>query len=220
MTRVSPHITNDVTFRVLHEDVSDTGLKTQIAAAVLVEGDVTSVSLERLLVRLFTAYTQRVGFQYRVTPNSIYIWAYPSEAHYRSGAGQWVAMISRSAAATTQGQAPTLTVSHTRLAALRQQPMEHFGLPEELRRLIFQDVCRIENAARIAPDAAHPVLATVTREELEQHVVMKRRLIDEGKGRLARAHALDVEQLTKIVVEGLEFNWPMANLNDVTTATI
>ena len=211
---------NPLTCTVLKEDISDVPVKTTVAVSLLLHGPITPAPLRRLLLAEFERVSTRTGFRYHPHPTSIFIWAYSSEAHDQGKAGHQAGMLQRSHADFQAGRPPKVTVDLDLIRAVQQPETLRFGLPEQTRRAIFRDHCRVTARARIAADEAHPVGPENTREAMRMNEHYKVARLEEWNTLLAARHGLTGEQYHEVVLEGMTRYWPMTPMQDTATETI
>lgn len=211
---------NPLTFTVLEENISDIPAKTTVTLSLLLHGPITPDPLRRLLLAEFERVSARTGFRYHAHPTSIFIWAYSSEAHDQGKAGHQAGMLQRSHADFQAGRPPKVTVDLDLIRAVQQPETVHFGLPEQTRRAIFRDHCRVTARARIATDEAHPVGPENTLETMRLNERYKCARLEEWNTLLAARHGLTDAQYHEVVVEGMTRYWPMTPMQDTATKTI
>ncbi|UQN10829.1 hypothetical protein [Deinococcus sp. QL22] len=221
--RLSMHlitVKTPVTASVLNEEISDGSLKTQIELALLLTGHLTPEGIHTVLEEEFHRQTQRTGFRFHSRLTSIYIWAFASEAHYASGAGQIIGMVNRSSADLQEGKAPEFSIYSDRIDAFQTPANTSFGLSESTRRTIFLDHCRVTNRARLAADQRYPTDQKVTREVIRSNQEYKHKRLMEWDHQIAEKHGLSETNYHDIIVEAMVRDWPMATLSDTQTQTI
>ena len=122
-------------FRLLDEEKYDAPIKTQVVYHALVSGQLTEAGLRDVLERLFTKAIGTTGFKYnsgRVT--HVFIYLYVTEAHFKSGWGQWIAMLSR----VGEDAQKDTKVKRGLIAQIGTEPEDKFGLSEDRRREIYR----------------------------------------------------------------------------------
>jgi hypothetical protein len=172
--------------RILKDDVSDTPLKTQVTLDVVLTGATTREQLETLLRSLYNEVSNREGFKYSKRLTHVGIYVYATEAHALSGMGQWIGMISR----TGTGAPPDMRIEDELLKHQSDSPTEKFGLTEQKRQEIWQEIVRAEDSA------------SGENDKLQR------------KQALAHRYGLTLEQLSEIGTEGSIKNWPFPELEE------
>ena len=138
---------------VKEREIYDIPIKTQVTLHVVVTGEITQVSLNALLDDLFLSESQSTGFQYSNAPTHIFIYLYESEAHAKSGAGQWLSMLS------SVGINGVIKKTH------REEYIQRINLPNEdkfsltasTRKEIWKEVILAEREANQEADGYYPV---------------------------------------------------------------
>lgn len=191
-----------IEYVILKEDVVDSPAKTQVALEALVSGEISEPSLRTLLDQLYSSASAKKGFKYHKSPTNIYIYLYTSEERAESGMGQWIAMLQKAPSATD----PTISINERQIAQIGAEPEERFGLSEEERKEIWKELVLIEDRAMEEAIERYP-------QDLEKQIEMERRLIDEGKNRLAEENGLTQEEIKEISAEGHEKDWPFPRMS-------
>ena len=74
----------------------DVPIKTQIQLHAVVSGTLTELGLKQLLQKLYDEANATRGFKYHGgKPTHVFIYLYTSQDHFKSGMGQWIAMLSK-----------------------------------------------------------------------------------------------------------------------------
>lgn len=85
-----------LTYDVVDRDTYDAPIKTQIELHAVVSGTITESGLKQVLQKLYDEANATRGFKYHGgKPTHVFIYLYTSQEHFKSGMGQWVAMLSR-----------------------------------------------------------------------------------------------------------------------------
>jgi len=135
---------------VLNEDVYDVPGKTQVKQDVLVSGDISEEGLRTLLGQLYSGIMARRGFQHHDVPTNVYIYAFTSKE--RAGSRLWIAMLAKH----YDDAKPTISVNEGQVAQLGAKPEERFGLSEEKRKGIWQEIVRAESRAFDEAEGRYP----------------------------------------------------------------
>ncbi|HEY3294051.1 MAG TPA: hypothetical protein VGL38_01290 [bacterium] len=167
--------------KILRDEVYDSPLKTQITQDVLVLDDITESKLETLLFDLYVDAKERCGFKHASHPNRIYIYAYVSEEHARSGMGQWIGMLHMEG----EGAAPKTELNQAQLHPQTNDESKSFGLTESQRKSVFQEIVHAEDIARSDADKA------------------------KLKAVIALRYGVTIDNLSDIAVEGMQKDWPL-----------
>lgn len=83
-------------YLVLHREVDDSRIKTQVELRVQVNRDATGARLERVLRQAYNAVANETGFRNHTHPNSIWIFAYDHPAWEQDSIG-WVGQVAQAA---------------------------------------------------------------------------------------------------------------------------
>jgi hypothetical protein len=98
-------LASTVNYKIVERLVNDSPLKTQVEIRLVVIGKYSSDGLLSLLKILYDDEISQSGYQYRDTPNSIYIWAYTSSIKAKDGS-PCIAMLQKS----TEDPEPYLSI--------------------------------------------------------------------------------------------------------------
>lgn len=208
----SPPSAAHLRYEILTREVYDIPLKTQVSIALLVSPDIRRDDLVAVLEEVYQKTSTETGFKYHAVPSHIFIYAYPSREHAASGMGQWLGMIDR----VGDQDVSHLTVSDERLAGNATPAETKFGLTEEKRKLVFQEIVQAEDRAAGEAEARHPTpdplkpgysSAAVLRA-LHKEQKLKDQLESGYKQQLANQYHLSRKQLVEISSEGVKRNWP------------
>jgi hypothetical protein len=151
-TQPAPDIPS-ASYEIVDREDSDTPLKTQVTIQAMVSGKITESSLKQLLQDAYDEAEASRGFRYHGgTPSHVAVYLYTSEDHFKSGMGQWIAMLTK-----LGDGAPVDTQIRTELIAqLDRPPEEKFGLSEATRREIFEAIVRAEDKANAEAEKRYP----------------------------------------------------------------
>jgi hypothetical protein len=137
----------------LNEDFSESPAKTQIVKNLIVSGSLSEISLRDLMNDQFQELSHWDNLQYHNEPTHIFIYAYITIEHAEAGMGQWIAMLSK----IGEGQEPSIQVNERQLAYINTEPEERFGLLEEQRKKIFQELFLAERKASREAEEEYPI---------------------------------------------------------------
>lgn len=140
-------------YEVFDRKVYDTPIKTQVQIDLLVTENLTPKALRNLLAKVFLETDKQRGFKYHPTPTHVFIYAYPDKERAESGSGGWAAMLSK----VGKHGHPDVDVNDRLLAALKEKPVEKFGLSEAKRREVWTQLVRAEDRAMKEAEAKYPL---------------------------------------------------------------
>jgi hypothetical protein len=184
---------------VLDKEITDDQIKTQVVIHAAASGSLSRENLEKLLRVLHEDACATSGLKHHGgEPTHVFVYVYTSEEHYKSGMGQWIAMLSR----IGKNANPKIDVKDNLLAQQSLKPETKYGLSEEQRKDIFRRSVLIEDRAFADAEKRYP-------SDLTKQMELANELMDRYEQEFAKECGLTVEQLTEIAVEGLEKNWPM-----------
>jgi hypothetical protein len=200
-------------YEILSREVYDIPLKTQVSISLLVTPTIRRDDLVAALEDVYKRTADETGFKYHHVPSHIFIYAYPSREHAASGMGQWLGMVER----VGDQDAAHLTVADDRLASNLLPREVKFGITEEDRRSIFQEIVRSEDRAASeaelrcpSPDPLKPGYSSAAvLRALHKEQNMKEHLESLYKQRLTARYHLSRNQLAEISGEGMKKNWPI-----------
>jgi len=163
---------------------------------IIVAPGVSHASLEALLRSLLPSAMRGV------------VWAYFDQAHIAEG-GSWLGMI-----INTDGT-PELTIEDSRIAALTAPKVEKFGMSEDARHALFDQMVAGEDRAQKIADTKYSTdMDVVSPEQAQANVVLNSRLnhelTDQEHAAFAKKAGISGEQLTLIAVEAQQKNWAIA----------
>ena len=142
-------------FEIIQEETLEGPFKTQVKMNLLVLGSITEDGLRALLLKIYDSSMTKGGYKYHPRPTVVAIYAYTSRAKYDAQAAQWVAMLLKHGDETS----PKISVSDREITAASIKPEERFGLSEDERikiyQELFQTLCKAEaDGQRLAVDQA------------------------------------------------------------------
>lgn len=190
------------------EDIIDTPSKSQVAATLILTGQVTEAELRKLLLSEYERYAHSTGFNFRQHPNSIFIWAYMTQEQADSGAALWAGMGMRSAYDFQTGKPFEITIRPEVIASHYTHLPQRFGLSAEQRKRVFLDHCRATNRARVLADGEYPDV-----KDVDPNQTKKRELLERWNTQIAERFGIPADAVDDIAVEGLMHKWPMDTLS-------
>ena len=195
--------TNPPPYTLLDEKTVDLPAKAELTVELIVEPALPSAEgLRVLLNSLFEQAHARTGFRWHKHPTNIYIEAFLSEDHARSGAGRWIAQL-----LWIKGEhdAPRVTVRDDVLAALAEGPQTRFGLTEPQRKRIYWELLEAEYRANMEAESQTPSTFHDLAEDIAKRAEqLRQRYIRD----LLKEHAITQAQLDEITREGAIKLWP------------
>lgn len=205
-------VQQQLTYRVLDEEVYDAPIKTQLEMSVLVSGDVSRGSLRRLLNDLSRQMAERTGFKHHPRPTHLVLAAYLTEEHYRSGAGQWVAQFLK-----IGDRKPEFHINERQMGQIGKAPEEKYGRTEDERKTIYYELVKAEDRANREATAKYPDIDPMSpdfspqasMEQLEKQYDYAGQIVVVYTRQVAEKHHLTDDQIKGISQEGLMKDWPM-----------
>lgn len=165
---------------------------------IIVSTDVTEETLTGLLNALYENAMEKAA-HVKDRPVVIDIKAYTSEEHASSGMAQWIGWMTKDG----NHDQPSLLLDEDQLKALAQPSDVKFGLTEEERIRVFQDIVRAEDRAHAEAEQRYPGMLPYDKyETLYNELTLK------YKTELATRQNLSLEDLDLIAREGIVKNWP------------
>jgi hypothetical protein len=205
------------TYEVLDRRTYDVPINTQIELHAVVSGKLTELGLKQLLQKLYDEANGTRGFKYHEgKPTNVFIYLYTSRDHYKSGMGQWIAMLSKGG----EGVPIDTEIRTDLIAELDKAPEVKQGLPESKRMEIFRAIVAAEDRADAdaqrmypVPDPGKPNYSQAkASEQLMKQAKALNTLMEKYKAEVAKRYGITEEQLRGIKVEALEKNWPMPGM--------
>lgn len=204
-------------YKVLEEEVYDAVIKTQVEQHILVSGEITEDNLKVLMIALYKKIKDRTGFEHRVNPNAIYIYAYIDQERFESQMGQWIAMLSKSASDKNY----SMDINEGQLDNLDNTPEEKFGLSEDLRMEIWQEFVKTEDQAFSeslkvypTPNPLSPEFSQeLAKEALNNQAELSDELKEGYKVELLASYNISSDVLDEIVTEGLIKDWAFPKID-------
>lgn len=203
-----------LTYEVIDRNKYDAPVKTQIELNAIVSGTITEPGLRQLLQKLYDEARATRGFKYYDgRPTHVFIYLYTSREHFKSGMGQWIAMLSKVGEnSRTDTRVKTELISH-----LTAKPEVKHGLPESKRKEIFRAIVNAEDRADkdaqrmyplsdpLKPGYSQAKASTQVKKQAEALNSLTKKYKDE----VAKRYGITYEQLREISVEGIVKNWPI-----------
>lgn len=202
------------TYDVVDRDTYDAPIKTQVELHAVVSGRLTELGLKQLLQKLYDEANATRGFKYHGgKPTHVFIYLYTSRDHFKSGMGQWIAMLSK----VGEGSRIETEVETELIAQLDAKPEVKHGLRESKRKEIFRAIITAEDRAYADaqrmypfPDPLKPGYSQANAiEQIKKQAEALNTLTDKYKSEVAERYGVTQEQLRDISVEALTKNWPM-----------
>ena len=199
-------------YSILDERIIDDPLKTQVLLEILVEGDITKETLSSLFKQLYASTLKRTGFKFHTNPTNVYFYAYVSKAHYESKRGQQIAMLDKG----YYDGVYTIYFHEGQLESLGKLPEKKFGFEEEKRRQIWEEFVQAGDSGRLESKKMYPLPDILSRDysqelynvQSEKQYALENELRKKYTRELQNKYELTDEQLTEIVGEGDQKNWP------------
>jgi len=199
-------------YSILNEDINDTPLKTQITLNILVSGEISKTNLTNLLNELYSKTQDRTGFKYHNRPTHIGIYAYTSKEYAQAGLGQWIAMLLK----IGENVKPEITINERQISQLGAKPEAKFGLSEDKRRQIWDELIKAERRADSETEQRYPLpdplepnySASYAGKQVEKQGKLRSFLREKYESEIAKKYGLTSKQLNKIVEEAIAKDWP------------
>jgi hypothetical protein len=203
-------------YTVLDREVYDAPVKTQVTLKLLVSGNITEKGLEELLIRLYSEIKKETGFEYRKNPNNIDIYAFTSKERAESGMAQWIGMLLKN----VPDEEPEIRMNDRQFAHLKAAPEEKFGLSEEKRKEIWDEIVKAEDRANKEAEERYPLpdpskpgySQTKVRDIIIKQGELIETLTEKYMNEVTTKYGLTQEQLDAIVAEAFEKDWPFPKI--------
>jgi hypothetical protein len=202
------------TYHVVDRDTYDVPIKTQIQLHAVVSGALTELGLKQLLQKLYDEANATRGFKYHGgKPTHVFIYLYISQDHFKSGMGQWIAMLSK----IGEGAWIDIQVKTELIAQLDAKPEVKHGLLESKRKEIFRAIVSTEDRADVDAQRMYPLADPLkpgysqakASEQVRRQAEAKNTLTEKYRTEVAKRYGITAAELHDISVEGLTKNWPM-----------
>lgn len=194
----------DLPHEILEDEAyeSRTGAKSQVTQHILLKqiphgGD----CLTEFLKMLHKKASTRTGFAHREHPNAFSFFVYASKAHWKSGMGQWIAMLGQ----TINDSEPKISLNESQLDGRSSKPEKKLGLSEEIRKKVFAERVLAETRAKQAGERKYPNLGKENLDAYHSVVLQEQTRLENAIGRKYR---LTEQQMKDIDMEGLTNDWP------------
>ncbi len=200
-------------YDVVDRDTHDAPTKTQVELNAVVSGTLTELDLKQLLQKLYDEANATRGFKYHGgKPTNVFIYLYTSRDHFKSGMGQWIAMLGKI------GDDRFYTKVRTELISqFDAKPEVKHGLSESKRKEIFRAIVKAEDRAYADAQCMYPLpdflkpgysqtkaSAQVMKQAEALNTLTKKYKVD-----VAKRYGITEEQLRDIAVEATKKNWPI-----------
>lgn len=202
------------TYDVVGRDTYDAPIKTQIELHAVVSGRLTEPGLKQLLQKMYDEANATRDFKYHGgKPTHVFIYLYTSRDHFKSGMGQWIAMLSK----IGENSRVDTQVKTELISQLDAKPEVKHGLPESKRKEIFRAIVAAEDRADADAQRMHPLPDPLkpgySRAKASEQVMKQTEALNtlttKYKAEVATRYGITEEQLRDISVEAIEKNWPM-----------
>lgn len=200
------------TYDVVDRDTYDAPIKTQIELHAVVSGTLTELGLKQLLQKLYDEANATRGFKYHGgKPTHVFIYLYTSRDHFKSGMGQWIAMLSK----IGENSRVDTQVKTELISQLDAKPEVKHGFPESKRKEIFRAIVTAEDRADAQrmyplPDPSKPGYSQAkASKQIKKQAEAFNTLTEKYKSEVAERYGITQEQFRDISIEALTKNWPM-----------
>ena len=144
-------------YEIVKQNKHDTPLKTQIEINAVVSDQTTEIDLKRLLNSLYTKASNTGGFKYHGgKPTHVFIYLYSSRQHFKSGMGQWLAMLKK----VGKNSEKDIMIRKENLNISDIKPQTKFGLTEKQRKEVYSKLFSAEDKANIQAMKKFPLEPT------------------------------------------------------------
>jgi len=189
-------------YHVLREDTYDSRLKAQVVVHALVSGNISKATLKELLQTIYERQKERRDFsKYHTHPTHVAIYLYRTRAHYESGMGQWIAMLVK----TPNDKFPEIQINEWQLATVSKNQEVRFGLTEDVRMRIWQEIVRAEDKAWNEAQRRYP--KDINRQAQYEEDLRRKYL-----SQIRKRYKLTQKQIEEISAEGLMKDWPFPKM--------
>ncbi len=202
------------TYDVVDRDTYDASVKTQIELHAVVSGTLTELGLKQLLQKLYDEANATRAFKYHGgKPTHVFIYLYTSRDHFKSGMGQWIAMLSK----IGDNSRVDTQIKTELISQLAAKPEVKYGLPESKRKEIFRAIVTAEDRAVAdaqrmypLPDPLKPGYSQAKAgAQVMKQLEAENTLMKKYKTEVAKRYGITKKQLRDISVEAIKKNWPM-----------
>lgn len=145
------------TYNVVDRDTYDAPIKTQVELHAVVWGTLTELGLKQLLQKLYDEANATRGFTFHGgKPTHVFIYLYTSLDHFKSGMGQWIAMLSK---VGEDANIDTLVKTEL-ISKIDAKPEVKHGLSEAKRKEVFLAIVRADARANAEAEQTYPLEPT------------------------------------------------------------
>ncbi len=138
-------------YQMVDETLEGEPGQTKIALRIIVSEKHSKESLTLLLQQLSTSIRARIEFQTGAPLQNIVIWAYISKTHVHSQA-LWLANLEQ-----VGNSKAVIRFNELQLQELRSLPEQRFGLSEEQRKQVWQELNTLQATAKKEATARYPL---------------------------------------------------------------
>jgi len=205
------------TYDVVDRDIYDAPIKTQIELHAVVSGTISELGLDLLLQKLYDEANATRGFKYYGgKPTHVFIYLYTSRDHFKSGMGQWIAMLSK----VGENSRIDTQIRTDLIAQLHAKPEVKHGLAEPKRKEIFGAIVTAEDRADKDAQRMYPIPDPLepgySRDKVgtqwTHQIEAFRSLKEKYRAQVAKRYGITEEQLRDISIEGVTNNWPIPTM--------
>ncbi len=206
----------------IHRDTHDSKIKTLLELGVVVSGTITEPGLKRLLMKLYDEGNAAGNFKHHGgKPTHVFIFLFTSQEHFESGAGQWIARLSKVDLShlNEKGEPLAMEVRTELISQLGAKPEIKHGLTESIRKEIFRASVMAEDRANEEAEQMYPLSYPQTpirsyskdkaRAYIENYAKVRDSLTEKYDKEITKQYGITKEQLDDIVVEAFMKNWPL-----------
>ncbi len=200
-------------YKLIDRIVSESTIKTQVSLYAIAGKEITKHALRKNLWDLYSiADNEKGSKQHGGKPSHIFIYLYPTKAHYESSTANWIAMLSK----IGENNTPEITYKEAAINDVLSKPTMRSGIPESTRREIYALITPIERRAVKEAEAKYPSLEPSDPKysnenataQLMRQIEYEDTLHKRYKLQLCEKYDITWNQLLEIMVEGIEKNWP------------
>lgn len=198
-------------YTVLSKQTEDVLIKTQVRIDILLRGKYTKGEIGKLLKKIYGKYAKSTGYRYRRHPTNIYVYAFISKEHYKSGSGQWIAMLDKN----RDDEFPNIRFNKLQIEQLDSMPKQKFAVSERKRKKIFKEMVKAEDKAYEESKIKYSCSSNLTVKDDKFWAIMdtQKKVQDEiyekELEKLSEKYNATREQLDEIALEGMKKDWPL-----------
>jgi len=195
-----------INYKIFHEDIHDSPIKSQITQKIIVYGDINSYSLEQMLLGIYNELKIRTEFTYHKYPTHIFIYAYTDQDRAKSGSS-WIAMLDKI------GDIPAeVSIKKNQINQLSVPATKKFGLLDKDRIRVYQEYYKLEGEAMNKVQKRYPLKEGDPEGTnsilLQKQAQLLESLTKQFRNYLANRYALTLNELDQIIFEGINKDWP------------